>query len=49
MAKLEHWAEAYERILEEVRAEMPDADEPTIFAEYSKRCTAWKRARGIRG
>jgi len=49
MAKWEHWADAYERILNDVRAEMPDADEPTVYAEYERRCRAWKRERGIRG
>jgi len=47
MAKFEHWATAYERILSEVNAEHPDWDEQEVFAEYSARCNAWKRERGI--
>lgn len=49
MPKWESWSHAYERILGEVRAEHPDWDEQTVFAEYSARCTMWKQERGIRG
>lgn len=48
MAKYEQWATAYARILSEVEAEMPDADEADQYAEYRSRCEAWKRERGIR-
>lgn len=47
MSENEPWQQAYERILAEVEAEMPDADEADQFAEYRKRCEAWKRERGI--
>ena len=48
MPKFEHWADAYERILEEVKAEHPDWDERQVYAEYRARCQEWKRERGIR-
>jgi len=43
----EPWPVAYNRILEEVRAEMPDADDREQFAEYARRCDEWKRTHGI--
>lgn len=45
----EHWADAYERMLEEVQAEHPDWDERAVYQEYRARCQEWKRERGIRG
>lgn len=48
MAKFEYWAEAYSRILAEVKAEHPDWPEREVYVEYRARCQQWKRERGIR-
>lgn len=44
----EHWADAYSRILDEVRAENPEWDDVTVYQEYRLRCALWKRGRGLR-
>lgn len=48
MAKFEHWADAYQRMLNEVKAEHPDWDEPTVYREYRVRTAQWKVERGIK-
>lgn len=48
MTTFESWPTAYARILAEVQAEMPNAEEPEQYAEYRRRCQEWKAERGIR-
>ena len=44
----ENWQAAYTRILGEVEADMPDADEADQYVEYRNRCLAWKYERGAK-
>lgn len=44
----ETWQDAYQRIMAEVEADMPDADEADQYTEYRARCEAWKHEKGIR-
>ena len=48
MMKFEPWPTAYERILHEVQEELANRDEADQYAEYRRRCEAWKQERGIR-
>lgn len=43
----ETWQEAYQRILAETEADMPDSDEADQYKEYRLRCAQWKYERGI--
>jgi len=44
----EHWADAYERIYNEIAAEHPDWTTREIGPEYKRRVLAWKAERGIK-
>lgn len=48
MAEYEPWPEAYNRILNEVKEEMPDATPRERYLVYRKRVALWKQERGIR-
>mgnify|MGYP000981036540 FL=1 len=45
---VEHWAEAYSRILDEVERDMPAADMADQYEEYERRVEAWKAEHGVR-
>ena len=42
----ETWQDAYQRILAEVEADIPDANEADQYTEYRLRCAQWKNEKG---
>jgi len=44
----ENWAAAFARFATDVLEEHPNWSEEEQYREYRRRCTAWKKAHGIR-